>query len=254
MARHLRPDVSSPTPGLQPCRHVDIFLIRHAESANNAIWDGDADRFYAQRQADPPLTALGRRQAELLAACLAVGGIGPLDEVRTSPMLRAVETAVSIVTALVVAHIVDADVHENGGLFTGPPGVEATGHAGLTRLEIRALLPDAVIDSRIAADGWWDGGHEGEEARARRCRHAADRLRADASERPDARIAIVTHGGFSSRLIGDLLGIVGRTASFHLHNTAITHVELGGERPILHRHNDYGHLRGTSAFPPYLMA
>ena len=49
---------------------MDLFLIRHGESANNALTD------ISQRVADPELTAKGREQAERVG-CVSSRGVAP---------------------------------------------------------------------------------------------------------------------------------------------------------------------------------
>ena len=58
-----------------------LILVRHGQTATNA-----EGRLLGR--ADPPLTDLGQQQAHAVAE-----GIGPVDRVITSPLLRARETA-----------------------------------------------------------------------------------------------------------------------------------------------------------------
>ena len=44
---------------------MQLYIIRHAQSYNNALTD------WTERVSDPPLTELGEQQADLLAAYLA---------------------------------------------------------------------------------------------------------------------------------------------------------------------------------------
>ncbi|MDQ3938542.1 MAG: histidine phosphatase family protein [Chloroflexota bacterium] len=66
-------------------RHdVELYLLRHADAGDPQAWQGDD----AQR----PLSAKGRRQAEQLGQFLAARGFSP-DVVVSSPKTRALETA-----------------------------------------------------------------------------------------------------------------------------------------------------------------
>jgi phosphohistidine phosphatase len=69
---------------------MDLFLIRHAEAAEGALYGADSDR---------PLTAAGRKSALAVGASLAEHGI-KLDRVVASPLVRAVETAELIAVQL----------------------------------------------------------------------------------------------------------------------------------------------------------
>jgi 2,3-bisphosphoglycerate-dependent phosphoglycerate mutase len=60
-----------------------LYLIRHAQSANNEIWDGSDD--HPQRAPDPEITSLGHRQAEALGQHLA----HPHAEPRQHPFVAA---------------------------------------------------------------------------------------------------------------------------------------------------------------------
>ncbi len=90
---------------------VDIVLVRHGESLGNvaresAEADG-ADRIPLEwRDADTPLSELGRAQAA--AAAVALGGLEPRPtELWTSPYVRAAGTAAAIGGALGLAPAVD---------------------------------------------------------------------------------------------------------------------------------------------------
>jgi phosphohistidine phosphatase len=69
-----------------------LLLVRHAEALPLGT-DGIADDFHR------PLTEFGRRQAQALAAALKARGT-PVSVVVTSPLVRAVETAEHLLTAL----------------------------------------------------------------------------------------------------------------------------------------------------------
>lgn len=54
---------------------MDLYLVRHAQSENNALIDtlrlqNAIHLWPVQRQADPPLTARGHQQAKALACML----------------------------------------------------------------------------------------------------------------------------------------------------------------------------------------
>ena len=110
---------------------MQLFLIRHGESANNALGVGDIsyEDYMAQRSPDPGLTQIGKRQAEMVARHLAADGHPesrngtPLASTRAgygiqtlyvSAMLRALQTARPIAAALGLAPQVMVDIHEHG--------------------------------------------------------------------------------------------------------------------------------------------
>lgn len=77
---------------------MDLYLLRHAHAGNAAAWTGD--------DAERPLSAKGRQQAERLARFLTQIGL-KLDVVVTSPKVRARQTAEPVAAALGVDHVAD---------------------------------------------------------------------------------------------------------------------------------------------------
>jgi broad specificity phosphatase PhoE len=99
---------------------TQVLLVRHGQSEWN-----EAGRW--QGQADPPLTDLGRTQAQAAAASL-----GALDAIFASDLQRAAETATIISQALGVGPVVlDPDLRER----------HAGEWSGLTRPEIDERYP-----------------------------------------------------------------------------------------------------------------
>ena len=235
---------------------MDILLIRHAESANNASWSGDRDAFFATRHHDPALTERGELQASLLAAHLGAGGEGRIDELASSPMVRAVRTAAPCAAALGLPLQIDVEIFEQGGLFSGDSrtGVGVVGHPGLGRAELERLSPGCALPAAVGEDGWWRGAHEDAVAAdARACRFAAA-LRARAEREPDVRIALVSHGAFLSRVLASLLGASSETTWFHHDNTAISRLELADGQLVVHAQNRIGHLADTPTLGPPMAA
>ncbi|MEE9609299.1 MAG: histidine phosphatase family protein [Myxococcota bacterium] len=149
-----------------------IVLIRHAESTWNAAgrWQG---------QADPPLSAHGRRQAAALAGELAGEGI---ERLIASDLERAAQTASILGEALGLAAQLDPRLRElDVGRWTG-----------LTRSEIERLDPDLLARFEAGeADARPGGGESRREIRGR-VRAALPSL---AAEHPGRRVAVVTHLG-----------------------------------------------------------
>ncbi len=135
---------------------MELFIIRHAESGNNALGDN------RDRVVDPPITELGQRQSEILAQHLATGytqdlipGAAPgsarafarkgygITSLYCSPMLRSLQTADSIKEALGLIPRVWVEIHERGGMFLEHgAGRGSVGYPGMTRSEILAKYPD----------------------------------------------------------------------------------------------------------------
>jgi 2,3-bisphosphoglycerate-dependent phosphoglycerate mutase len=215
---------------------MDLLIIRHAQSSNNALAD------QSQRVCDPLLTEVGRRQSDLLAVHLAEGpskepywpydptevdrrdGRGyHLARLYCSPMRRALQTAGPIGRDLGLAPHVWVDIHEAGGMWLdhgAPLGI--VGYPGITRPELEAQFPGYVVPDNLTDAGWWSyAGQEDNAMAAVRAGRVADTLRDWATR--DERIAIITHGAFSDFLLRNLLSQPPMQPVFyHLNNTSIS--------------------------------
>jgi len=156
-----------------------LALIRHAEST----WSADG-RW--QGHGDPPLSPRGREQAEALA--------GELRELRfelvvTSDLARAIETGAPLARALGVDALPCRGLRE----------LDLGSWAGLTRPEIAARDPEALLRFESGGDAAPAGGGETRADLARRARASLAVLRA---RHPDLRIAVVTHLGVIRAILG----------------------------------------------------
>jgi broad specificity phosphatase PhoE len=237
---------------------VYLYIIRHAQSTNNALAD------QSQRVMDPLLTELGVRQAALLAEHIAAGpsrepiwsGDGSarpadrrnghglrLERIFTSAMRRALLTAQPLGQALGVTPEVWVDLHEEGGMWLDhgyPTGVR--GYPGITRRQLMAEFPTCRLANEVTEGGWWRGGHETEEEAHKRAIRVAQRLRGWPI--PEERIAIITHGAFATQLLRVLLGGPAEWAVYyHLDNTSISLVRFNGDGSLALRYlNRVEHL------------
>jgi 2,3-bisphosphoglycerate-dependent phosphoglycerate mutase len=234
---------------------MDLFLIRHGESTNNALADP------AERVDDPPLTDRGHRQARALATFVAAGGhLGPrertegapLDELYTSPFLRTLQTTRPVAEALGMTPRVRVDICEIGGVW-----VDGAPHCpGLSRDGISAELPGVEIPDEVTHDGWWHGGQETPAAgHGRAIAVAADLLErartGHAAGAPPARVALVVHGDFMSALVKALTDHLPSWGIYYEHaNTAITRVRLERDLCRVAYLNRAEHLGGGDLVSP----
>jgi broad specificity phosphatase PhoE len=225
---------------------MKLFIIRHAQSENNVHEGKDYEAYMRNRVVDPSITALGFKQAERVAQHLAAqehaehvhengeeGSGYRFTHIFASPMLRCLQTALPISKALNIAPEVWVDIHEQGGMFLGNPrtGEDLRFFPGMTRNEIEAQFTGYRIPETISDSGWWTGGHEEHTECEQRAERVAIHLRKMAAEMADARVAIVSHGTFSDRLVKALVGLPTNTSQcyFTHYNTAITRVDFWGE-------------------------
>ncbi|MCH7606693.1 MAG: histidine phosphatase family protein [Chloroflexi bacterium] len=235
---------------------MDLFIIRHGQSANNALPN------IRDREVDPTLTDLGKRQAEILAEHLAGGethdlsagsttgnakvqlrrGFG-ITTLFTSPMYRSLQTVRPIGQSLGLAPQVWIDIHEEGGMYLDHGGDEGlVGYPGRTRSEILAEFPDYQLPPGISETGWWNRGHEDQASLANRATRVWDQLREMAAR--EDRVAMVTHGLFMDVLLKAIFGqLPGENIYYRHHNTAITRLSINaGERVEVRYVNRFDHL------------
>ena len=150
---------------------MELYLIRHAESANNA-------RPTYERVEDPAITPVGRLQAVHLADWLATLAA---DALITSPFLRTLQTAIPILESTSFTMQIWHNVFERGGCFRGYDETNLAGAMGMSRGQILRTLGQhagrCTLDESIDDEGWW-GEQEPEldiEAE-RRSREVCERL------------------------------------------------------------------------------
>ena len=150
----------------------DIVFLRHGEGEHNVKARGF-------EVADAPLTARGRVQAQEVASLADVAGV---DLVLVSPLRRTVETAV---LAFPGAHIVAlAEL----ALGTGAPSDTGV----LTGAQLAGSFPGLDVGALAAS---WPAVDAGDAPDTRDAR-----LRAYLRDRPEKRVAIVTHAAVARRL------------------------------------------------------
>jgi 2,3-bisphosphoglycerate-dependent phosphoglycerate mutase len=186
---------------------MELLLIRHARPRRVEGMDGPAD---------PGLSPLGHRQAEVLAAWLAAERIGA---VYTSPLRRAVETAAPLGEAL---------------------GVAVTSEAALAEYDAEATAYIPIEELRAAGDARWMEVPDDIVGFQARVVEGVDRL---AAAHPSQRIAFVCHGGVINVIVSAVLG-VGPRMLFLPAYTSISRVLIAstGQRSLASL-NETGHLR-----------
>lgn len=159
---------------------MELLLIRHALPERIQTQDGSP--------ADPPLSALGRNQAERMARWLAPEKVGA---VYSSPMRRARETAEALAAALGVEIAFD-------------PALVEMDHLSAVYVPLEQLkAEDYPRWQEMVQRG---GLYAGVDLAAFRANVVAAVERAIAAH-PGGRVAIVCHGGVINAWAGHVLGI-----------------------------------------------
>ena len=140
---------------------MQLFVVRHGESANNALTD------LSQRSMDPKLTENGERQIVHAAQFIADGrhltpgeraAGGPyIDHLYCSPMWRCLRTVQPIGEATGLAPEVWVDIHESGGIFLDHGGDRGiVGYPGMTRTEMLNEFPGYTLSEQVSDQGFID--------------------------------------------------------------------------------------------------
>jgi probable phosphoglycerate mutase len=209
----------APPPGA-----CEILLVRHGESA--AVVPG-VEIPLVDGHDDPALSADGRAQAQLLAARLAHERV---DAIYVSSLRRTQETAAPTAAAHGLTPTIEHDLRE---VFLGE------WEGGLFRKRVSENDP---IAEAMFREGRWDviPGAESHEQLAARLVPVIERI---ASTHPDQRVMVVVHGGVIGSLLAHASG--GRPFAFvGADNASISHLVILGDRWIVRRFNDTGHLDG----------
>jgi 2,3-bisphosphoglycerate-dependent phosphoglycerate mutase len=237
-----------------------LYLIRHAESENNALATkiraaaGQFDEFSFDdyrynRTSEPSLTELGFEQAEILARYVKTatpkhragfddpGDIEPgefegnpfgITRIYCSPMLRTLQTTQPLSKVLGLRPRVWVDIHEHGGIFDNSgEDRSVVGQPGLNRRQINEQFPDCDLPQEITEEGWWFGKEEDHATCQGRAVRVSAELRKMAIEAEHERIALVSHGTFLDSLLKALTGrLPGNEFHYGLYNTSITRLDF----------------------------
>ncbi len=205
-----------------------MYLLRHGATAANLT---NPPRLQGRRQ-DPPLAALGVRQAELTRDLLAVR---PIDRCYCSPLVRAAQTAAIIVS---------------------PHGIAPTAHEGLIECDVgewegldweSIRARDAEQFQRFMANParhGYPGGETFADVFARASRVLDELLKLHEGET----ILVVAHHVVNRTYLASLLGLsVEQARQVKLDNCAISVVERRADETCVTTLNAAFHLQGVAA-------
>jgi 2,3-bisphosphoglycerate-dependent phosphoglycerate mutase len=222
-----------------------LYLIRHAESANNAIYSSQGN--YSQRSPDPEITDVGHRQAELLAQHLA----DPAGEPRQHPfypsggphyglthlycslMTRAMLTAGYVARACAIPVVAHPDMFERGGIYQLNSAGQAVGLPGPARTYFSEHFPHHILPEQLDARGWYNRPAESDDAFLSRVRAVVGDIRRQ-HEQTDDVVALVVHGDFIDQFVNELMGVRRKPENYHghweanwaFHNTSVSRIDF----------------------------
>ncbi|MFT5505498.1 MAG: 2,3-bisphosphoglycerate-dependent phosphoglycerate mutase [Gammaproteobacteria bacterium] len=238
-----------------------LYLIRHAQSANNAIWDGD--EFGSGRTPDPEITEIGQQQAAVLAEHLADPHTEPrrhpdesidqthfgLSHVYCSLMTRSICTADAIAKACGLNCEALPDVYEKYGIFDVGEEGKLIGQSGPDRNYFETRFPDLKLPTEMNNEGWWSRPAEDEGGFLDRMKGVVSSFRSRLASSNET-IALVAHGDFIDQFLNELMGVPRHNpnyreawvANWSFHNTSISRIDFVKDSHTIVYTNRIDHL------------
>lgn len=222
-----------------------LYLIRHAQSANNLIWDGSD--FHADRDVDPEITDAGHAQASALAQHMAdpqgeprqhpykpSNGIAyNLTHVYCSLMTRSVLTAEYVAEACDLPLEAMSDVFERHGNYEFDADRNRRGLPGHGRDYFDSRFPGLILPADFNDAGWWSRPAEEDEAFFERMQRVVAYFGQRLAQ-SDEHIGLVAHGDFIDQFVNELMGVDRHrhnydnhwVANWTFHNTSISRIDF----------------------------
>ena len=237
---------------------MELYLIRHGQSANNrrkaqqaGAASGQKQNAYAEsapRLADPPLTHLGEHQARLAGESLRDEGITRLY---CGPMLRTLQTAQIVGGILELSPFVFVGLHEWGGVWEPRGDGDSVQRYGLTRGEMSAMFSGFVLPAEVTDRGWWFHDWDGDRAMLELAHRNALSFIAHVEKEhggSEQRVAAILHGGSGSSLVGALFELPPdvKYARFQHDNSGVSRISITSDDRRLRYLNRIDHLRGAA--------
>ncbi len=189
-----------------PPRSAQVLLIRHGQSQP---FNPTAPFPLVDGHGDPPLSTLGRHQAELVADRLVAE---PVDAIYVSSLTRTHQTAAPLAARLGHTPIVEPDLRE---VFLG------IGEGGKFR-EMAANDHPAAVAMR--STGEW-GEVPGAETNQELTDRTVGAVRRIAAAHPNQLVAAFCHGGVIAAVLGYVMG-VGAMGFGGARHTSISHLVI----------------------------
>jgi len=222
-----------------------LYLVRHAQSENNVIWDGSDD--HPDRLPDPEITELGHRQAQALGEHLAHPRAEPrqhpfadteqahfgLTHVYCSLMTRSILTGEYIAQACGLKLEALPDIFEKHGIYDVDANGNLQGLPGPGREYFEQRFDNLELPDELNDDGWWNRPVEDELSFLQRMQKVVANARQRLSNSDDC-IAMVAHGDFIDQFVNELMGVVRHqpnydnhwVANWTFHNTSISRLDF----------------------------
>jgi 2,3-bisphosphoglycerate-dependent phosphoglycerate mutase len=235
---------------------MKLYLIRHAESANNVIYSTTGSE--KGTVPDPEITEPGHQQARLLGEHMAdpqaeaqhhprqvkqgePQGFG-LTHLYCSLMTRSILTAQYIAEACGLPLCAHADIFEKGGIYERRDDGGKIGLPGPDRSYFNKRFPGLQLPETLDGGGWYDRPHETDEAFLERSKQVVEDVERRHGDTDDC-VAMVIHGDLLDQYLNELTGAERLTENYSrhwvgnwaFHNTSITRIDyVAGSRSIVY--------------------
>jgi broad specificity phosphatase PhoE len=210
-----------------------IVLIRHAHTSSNG-----GGRVIMSGWTDLPLSQHGLGQVERLRKRLVRGQ--RFERIYASPLVRALDTGRPLAASGLGSLVVDDDLRE----------IHCGTMEGLGVDDVKRLEPELwAANLRQEDDDFhWPGGESYRQLRERASRCIQSLRRRHEGER----IAVVTHAGVISQIVGALRGVrAARWECYRPENASLTEIVCDRDSFWVVRFDDHTHLEtGPSTHPP----
>ena len=240
---------------------MKLYLIRHAESANNAALANSGDE--GDRVPDPEITEKGHQQAQLLAQHLARSS----GETQRHPhsaadslsfgfthlycslMTRSILTAQYIAEGCGLAVVAHPDIFERGGIYEQSDHGTKTGLPGPGPGYFRERFPQLQLPDTLVDEGWYNRPFETEAVFLVRMKAVVNDIKHRHAYTEDC-VAMVVHGDFIDQFVNEVTGLVRRpenyqsrwVANWAFHNTSITRIDLIADAQVVVYTNRLSHI------------
>lgn len=240
---------------------MKLYLIRHAESFNNALFTGRAAGI--ERNPDPDITTDGHEQAKRLGTHLIKDANEPiqspfvddqqpnfdLTHLYCSLMTRSIQTAEYISKETGLDLIAHPEIFEKGGIYQNQPNGERQGLPGPDKTYFRERFPGLTLPSDLNNGGWYSRQPESEAQFIRRVQNVAADIRARHGATED-RVGLVVHGDFIDQFVNEVMGVPrqpgnygrGWVANFAFNNTSVSRIDMGPDYQVVIYLNRIDHL------------
>ncbi|NKB61682.1 MAG: hypothetical protein GKR95_13095 [Gammaproteobacteria bacterium] len=224
---------------------MKLYLIRHAQSANNAIFSGNEHE--GGRTPDPEITNIGHEQSKRLAQFLTTVGNEPrqhpyalnesanfnLTHIYCSLMTRSILTASYIAQSCALTLEARDDVFERKGLYEIGSNGEEVGVSGPGRSYFENRFPELMLPRWIGEKGWWNRPMENDEQFIQRTKTSINKI-IEEHRLMEANVAVIVHGDYIDQCINAILGVQRKPqnyashweANWVSHNTSVTRIDI----------------------------